>query len=149
MLDVYRLVVIETKPQRKCFFLIVLLARRVQCDGGLPACQKCSRAGRECQGYEMRLSWPRDDDKKRAIMGDLPQVTMRVRPKTNSFFINTTCRDVELYSHQPPQMEPLPGAEPSLAPYRQPELRASHMELLHYCKFETAPNCCLPIVLST
>jgi hypothetical protein len=22
----------------------------------------------------MRLSWPRDDDKKRAIMGDLPQV---------------------------------------------------------------------------
>ena len=114
-------------------------ARRVQCDGGLPTCQKCSRAGRECQGYEMRLSWPRDDDKRRAIMGDLPQVMMRVRPETNLFFINTTWREVELHSRRSLQVEPLPEAEPSSDLWRQPQLRASHMDLVHYCKFETAP----------
>ena len=72
-------------------------------------------------------------------MGDLPQVMMRVRPETNLFFINTTWREVELHSRRSLQVEPLPEAEPSSDLWRQPQLRASHMDLVHYCKFETAP----------
>lgn len=88
----------------------------------------------------MRLSWPRDDDKRRAILADLPEVMMRVRPETNLFFINTTLRDVELYSRRSPQVEPLSEAEPSPDLWRQPQLTASHMDLVYYCKFETAPS---------
>lgn len=87
----------------------------------------------------MRLSWPRDDDKRRTITGDLPPVVMRARPGTNLFFINTTSRDVVLHSRLSPQMEPLPEAETSPDQWRQPQLRASQMDLVHYCKLETAP----------
>lgn len=86
----------------------------------------------------MRLSWPRDDDKRRAIKGDLPQAMMRVGPETNLFFINTTGRDVELHRRQSPHVEPLPEAEPSLDLWRQPQLTANHIDLVHYCKVERA-----------
>lgn len=31
--------------------------RRVQCDGALPLCQKCQKAGKECLGYKKPLVW--------------------------------------------------------------------------------------------
>ncbi|KAH8646015.1 fungal-specific transcription factor domain-containing protein [Tricladium varicosporioides] len=107
-------------------------ARRIQCDGALPTCQKCSRTGRECQGYEMRLSWPRDSDKKRAITGDLPPVVMRTRSKANLSFINTTWQDMELHSHLSPQIKPFSEAELPLGLWKQPQLGVDHVQLVHY-----------------
>jgi hypothetical protein len=106
-------------------------ARKVQCDGGLPCCQKCSRAGRECQGYEMRLSWPRNDDKKRAIIVGSPQM-IHVRRETNPFFVNTTWRDIELHNRQSLRGESLPAPAPFTDLWRP----SNHMDLLHHCKFE-------------
>lgn len=83
----------------------------------------------------MRLSWPRENDKKRAIMAELPEVIMRERPRTNLFFINTTWRDVEVHRHRWPQLGPLLEAASNPELCRQPQLVASHMDLLHYCKF--------------
>lgn len=31
--------------------------RRVQCDGVIPTCQKCKKAGKECLGYKKPLVW--------------------------------------------------------------------------------------------
>jgi hypothetical protein len=137
LLDVYRLVAMPTKP-RTLLSNRPPSARRVQCDGGLPICQKCSRAGRECQGYEMRLSWPRDGDKRRAITMDLLPLVTRARAGTNPFFINTTWRDVELHTRISPQTNSLPETETSSELWRQPQLSASHMNLVHHCKLETA-----------
>lgn len=84
----------------------------------------------------MRLSWPRDDDKKRAITMDLPPVVMRARP-TNLFFINTTWRDVELHNDILPHMEPLPEAEAFPNLWRYHQVRTSDTDLIHYCKLKT------------
>lgn len=78
------------------------LARKLQCDGRLPTCKRCARSQRPCQGYEMRLSWPRDNDRKRAIVGHdapLPLRLHRLKGPAKRFFINTTWQDVEQYQH--------------------------------------------------
>ncbi|KAM3084908.1 hypothetical protein ACMFMG_003353 [Clarireedia jacksonii] len=106
--------------------------RRVRCDGGVPVCQKCSRAKRECQGYGMRLSWPRDDDKKRAIMSDSQRVVMCIKPEINKFFINTNSRDVKLHGGISQHVEPLLGIELPRVLSTYPHLKASHMDLVHY-----------------
>ncbi|KPA37129.1 transcription factor [Fusarium langsethiae] len=41
--------------------------RRIRCDRGAPACANCGRARLECQGYGLRLSWPRDGGGRRAL----------------------------------------------------------------------------------
>jgi hypothetical protein len=87
----------------------------------------------------MRLSWPRDDDKRRAIIGDFPPAMMCGMPGTNFSFINTTSWDVELYSRLASQVEQLPGAEPSPDLWNQSQLGASHMDLVRYCKSKWHP----------
>lgn len=44
------------------------LDRRIKCDLGLPTCLNCARSRRLCQGYRIRLSWPRKGDSKRAVV---------------------------------------------------------------------------------
>lgn len=46
--------------------------RRIRCDLGLPTCANCARSNQECQGYGLRLSWPRPGDKRRTILVDTP-----------------------------------------------------------------------------
>ncbi|KAK7224675.1 hypothetical protein V2G26_012678 [Clonostachys chloroleuca] len=46
--------------------------RRIRCDLGLPTCANCAKANQECQGYGLRLSWPRPGDKRRTILVDTP-----------------------------------------------------------------------------
>lgn len=41
--------------------------RRIRCDRGAPTCANCGRARLECQGYGLRLSWPRDGGGRRAL----------------------------------------------------------------------------------
>jgi hypothetical protein len=88
----------------------------------------------------MRLSWPRDDDKRRAIIGHFPPSVMCARPGTNFFFINTAGQDIELYRRLAPQVEHLPEADPSPGLWNQSELRASHMDLVYYCKSKRHPG---------
>jgi hypothetical protein len=87
----------------------------------------------------MRLSWPRDDDKRRAIIGDFPPAMMCGMPGTNFSFINTTSWDVELYSRLASQVEQLPEAESSPDLWNQSQLGASHIDLVRYCKSKWHP----------
>ncbi|RYP75116.1 hypothetical protein DL771_002577 [Monosporascus sp. 5C6A] len=109
-------------------------ARKVQCDGGLPTCNKCARAQRYCQGYEMRLSWPRDGDRRRAIVrNDAPPAVMfPSQGSTNRFFINTTCQDLELYHHLSLRMQPFHPAPSTPDSCMQPQLPMDHRDLVHY-----------------
>ncbi|KAL0942978.1 uncharacterized protein CTRU02_200864 [Colletotrichum truncatum] len=112
-------------------------ARKVQCDGDRPACKKCVRSRRECQGYELRLSWPRAGDKKRALTGtntppaiSLPHRSIEV--PSGLFFVNTSFKDLELYGYltgQTTLYQPL-GYSPNLS--RQHQQYTDHMDLIHY-----------------
>ncbi|KAG7039309.1 Zinc-finger transcription factor [Colletotrichum scovillei] len=86
---------------RKCCWTCT--ARKIQCDGTLPTCMKCDRSQRKCEGYELRLSWPREGDNKRALKGiEAPAVTAieRSNPNVvNPFFVNATSHHMELYGY--------------------------------------------------
>lgn len=79
------------------------LERKVRCDAQRPTCGNCAKARRECQGYGIQLSWPREGDVKRAVVlrdidvrqrrqrgGDLVPVPARAR------FVNVRSWDVAL-----------------------------------------------------
>ncbi|KAG7061486.1 Zinc-finger transcription factor [Colletotrichum scovillei] len=61
------------------------------------------RSQRKCEGYELRLSWPREGDNKRALKGiEAPAVTAieRSNPNVvNPFFVNATSHHMELYGY--------------------------------------------------
>ncbi|KAH7236603.1 hypothetical protein BKA59DRAFT_312156 [Fusarium tricinctum] len=62
--------------------------RRIRCDRGAPTCANCGRARLECQGYGLRLSWPRDGSERRALSA--PGSSNASQPKVSHprFFIN-------------------------------------------------------------
>ncbi|OIW26431.1 hypothetical protein CONLIGDRAFT_671996 [Coniochaeta ligniaria NRRL 30616] len=107
-------------------------ARRLQCDGGVPVCQRCARAQRKCQGYGMRLSWPRDNDKKRAITGDSPSALTRPSQQRKLFYVNATCRDVELYRYLSQRIQPPRSVQPFPHLWGQPQLSANYLDLVYF-----------------
>lgn len=114
-------------------------ARKIQCDGGLPACAKCARAQRVCQGYEMRLSWPREGDRRRSKRVDtalsVPKLSGQTeQTHTELFFVNTTWQEMEMYGYLSGQKHA--GNLVQLLPplWRQPQQQVSHMDLVQYCK---------------
>lgn len=108
------------------------LDRRVQCDGGSPACQKCIQGRRHCQGYGLRLSWPRQNDKKRAFTHAASSTVASQNLKTDISFINTTWSDLELFHHLNSRLNAL-ASPAKLWKHQHPQLNASSMELLTYC----------------
>jgi hypothetical protein len=81
------------------------LERKVRCDAQRPTCGNCAKTRRECQGYGIQLSWPRDGDGKRAVVlrdidarrrrqrgRDLDPVAVLVRAR----FVNVRSWDVAL-----------------------------------------------------
>ncbi|KAF4993436.1 hypothetical protein FDECE_13402 [Fusarium decemcellulare] len=113
------------KPRKSCW---TCAARRIRCDGNLPTCGKCAQSQLRCQGYESRLSWPREDDKRRAIVATpmtLPLDQLSERPIT-LFLINTTCKDMELDSGPPVRVSFAQALS------NQPQLQADHADLLHH-----------------
>ncbi|KAI8663194.1 Zn(2)-C6 fungal-type domain-containing protein [Fusarium keratoplasticum] len=109
-------------------------ARKIRCDGGLPTCGKCAQSQIHCQGYEPRLSWPRDDDNRRAMVVNplgIPTKELSVRPST-LFLINTTFNDMELYGHRTSRMylDRLVTFSPILP--NRPQVQAEHTCLLQY-----------------
>lgn len=81
--------------------LILNADRKIACDKSIPKCQTCLKKGRECMGYGLRLSWPREDDQRRSVLGIDP-----ARSKSASQgwspqweFVNVFSADIELYNN--------------------------------------------------
>ncbi|KAF4972586.1 hypothetical protein FSARC_859 [Fusarium sarcochroum] len=71
-------------------------ARKVRCDQTLPTCNRCLKAGRHCKGYGMRLSWPRRNDTRRAIVGPAPRQARLAVVQSEPQLVNTSSRDIKL-----------------------------------------------------
>lgn len=69
------------------------------CDQTVPNCNRCVKAGRHCEGYGTRLSWPRRNDPRRAVIGPAPAPTERQVPAAQSGIrlVNASSWDVELF----------------------------------------------------
>lgn len=65
------------------------------CDRTLPTCTRCARAGRRCDGYGTRLSWPREGDARRAVIGPAPIERRRYDAR---HFVNTSTGDIEMHA---------------------------------------------------
>ncbi|KAF4338092.1 zinc-finger transcription factor [Fusarium beomiforme] len=122
------------KPRKACW---TCTARKIQCDGLRPKCGKCDRSQLVCQGYETRLSWPRNNDRKRAIVcNTTQQVPSSPRKKSEIpsglFLINTSSQDVELYNYLSSQyQQALVTTSPS-STLKQPGIHANQNELFQY-----------------
>lgn len=117
----------------------LLPERKVSCDRALPACTPCTRSNRPCKGYALRLSWPRNTDRKRAILGPTPpphaqaQQDRRIR---HIHGIHVTSRDIEVYRSLMAGALGQPGGIPvypalSAFPAR---ITVREKDLFHYCK---------------
>ena len=74
--------------------------RKVRCDLGYPKCSNCLHAKRECSGYGLRLSWPRESDERRAITYSPPSANSAVPDKLDTVgldFLNVSTSDVYRY----------------------------------------------------
>jgi len=73
----------------------VIAERKISCDRKTPVCRNCIGSNRPCHRYTVLLSWPRTDDRRRAMVAHpkLPFLS-----KGTCTFINTTWRDVELHN---------------------------------------------------
>ncbi|CAG9984561.1 unnamed protein product [Clonostachys byssicola] len=76
--------------------------RRIRCDRKVPACANCTAAKLQCQGYGLRLSWPRAGDRKRALLapdvGSWDNCNAPPGGVSNSrYFINMQDRHVAAY----------------------------------------------------
>ncbi|RYC65036.1 hypothetical protein CHU98_g1145 [Xylaria longipes] len=122
-----------TKSRRGCW---TCKSRKIQCDQGVPNCRRCVQARRECEGYGLRLSWPRENDKKRAIVAVSPVTGASMRTRHQSFgpFINTTSQDIELYRHlaSPGKLKTPSSGLLSAKLWIQPRSEVTDMELVHY-----------------
>ncbi|KAI1419556.1 fungal-specific transcription factor domain-containing protein [Xylaria sp. FL1777] len=122
-----------TKSRQGCW---TCKARKVRCDRGVPACQRCTTAQRECEGYGLRLSWPRENDRKRSIRAHMPTISTQteMRYSGGDPLINTTSHDVELYQYLSfaRASKPRNPALTSLKLLRTPQADVTHNELLCY-----------------
>ncbi|PLB49745.1 hypothetical protein P170DRAFT_456280 [Aspergillus steynii IBT 23096] len=73
--------------------------RRILCDRALPTCVQCSKSGRTCQGYGLRLSWPNANDRKRAKVGKLPRARKGGRRVSDPLLVNASSWDIEMHYH--------------------------------------------------
>lgn len=71
---------------------------KIGCDLSFPACQNCLQSKKKCMGYGLRLSWPQNSDRRRAIV--LDQQTLPAQ-QSLSFrrlrFLGTTTSDLDLH----------------------------------------------------
>lgn len=131
LLDVYRCV--DMCPQARYPPNRVTPARRIQCDGHLPTCRKCVRAQRKCEGYNMRLSWPKDSDKKRAIVADSPPAFLN-SGRRNNFFVNTTSQDMQVYRDITLRVQPYPLIRSIPKLWMQSQPFQKYTDLIQHCK---------------
>ncbi|KAI0102374.1 fungal-specific transcription factor domain-containing protein [Nemania sp. FL0031] len=118
--------------------------RRVRCDRGLPSCANCARVRQACQGYGVRLSWPKIGDTRRAIVGRVSRPLATNYKRTGIELVHASYFDVEMYHylvelratgvdddvvvHPPNLILPLP------LPLKLVDLNAEDLELLQHFK---------------
>ena len=72
--------------------------RKIRCGMQMPGCTNCSRAGRSCAGYGIRLSWP-ESRGRRALFNASPPRRDDVGGGTSYGslrFVNVTAQDTRL-----------------------------------------------------
>ncbi|KIV87266.1 hypothetical protein PV11_02821 [Exophiala sideris] len=75
---------------------VKLFERKVRCDSRWPRCGNCTKARRVCQGNGIQLSWPRDGDRKRAIIWrETCGAANTLQPNVKGF-LNTSSWDISL-----------------------------------------------------
>ncbi|KFH41725.1 hypothetical protein ACRE_075650 [Hapsidospora chrysogenum ATCC 11550] len=76
----------------------VCAKRKVLCDGARPACERCIRANRRCDGYALRLSWPAQKGSRRAVVVALPHYERAAgRDSAGPRFVNVSSWDVKAH----------------------------------------------------
>lgn len=79
------------------------LGRAIRCDRARPNCSNCTHAKRKCQWYGLRLSWPRDNDRRRAIVSKPPRPSHSAPTSADQIsearFVHTSHWDIELYNN--------------------------------------------------
>ncbi|EPE02448.1 hypothetical protein F503_00716 [Ophiostoma piceae UAMH 11346] len=90
--------------------------RKIACDKTLPGCFKCQQRGKACEGYGLRLSWPKDDDVRRSVRGDHFLLT-GLNSSTDYSFVYASMHDMDLLHGRPVLFDRLsfPGIPASLA----------------------------------
>ncbi|CAK7229192.1 hypothetical protein SCUCBS95973_007138 [Sporothrix curviconia] len=69
--------------------------RKIACDRALPGCDKCRQRGKTCEGYGLRLSWPKDNDARRSARGDGHYIQ---RQMTAAYeFVDASMHDIDLF----------------------------------------------------
>jgi hypothetical protein len=76
--------------------------RSIICDGFKPECKQCSESNRKCQWSGLRLSWPRNNDRRRFIVSN-SQSPCSSSPTSaqasDAQFVHTSNWDMELFHH--------------------------------------------------
>lgn len=132
--EVYLLVQFSTRP------LTTNLDRRISCDRGLPVCLHCIRSNLQCQGYGMRLSWPKASDRKRALHGIATPLKAKQSGDLASPFriVNTSTWDIEIHYYLTNtgfNTRPIIPTPVSWTPITSDE----DYNLLQYCKYTGTP----------
>jgi len=79
------------------FLLTAFPDRRILCDRGLPACAQCTRSNRICQGYGLRLSWPKANDQKRFLTGKTSSDMKNTSSSSKSLLVNVSAWDLKMH----------------------------------------------------
>ncbi|KAI1325286.1 fungal-specific transcription factor domain-containing protein [Xylariaceae sp. FL0255] len=110
--------------------------RKLSCDRVFPSCDRCSRSGLTCRGYQIRLSWPREVDRKRFIVGRPPPKGGRPGSRSVVRLINTSFRDIQMYHARalltPTIIYPSPG------PFQRLRPGSKEPNLLQYFHFRAS-----------
>lgn len=114
---------------------LLWLDRRISCDRTLPLCLHCVRSNRQCKGYELRLSWPRATDRKRAMIGPAPSKVKGSSIGTSPLrLMNTSVSDIEIHYYLTGSRFKTLPAIPTPMSWGPIKLSADY-NLLEYCKW--------------
>ncbi|KAF2272616.1 uncharacterized protein EI97DRAFT_406091 [Westerdykella ornata] len=87
--------------------------RKIRCDRNTPACLQCIRTNRVCKGYGLRLSWPRPNDKRRAMVANHLQLHLKLpnmeKSAMDARLIHAYASDVALHYHLSASLPAQPG----------------------------------------
>ncbi|KAL3465892.1 hypothetical protein BJX64DRAFT_252132 [Aspergillus heterothallicus] len=71
--------------------------RRILCDRATPSCAQCARSNRVCKGYGIRLSWPKTNNAKRAVVGAPLRGRRGARQLLSSSLVNVSDFDIKMH----------------------------------------------------
>ncbi|KAL4966727.1 Zn(II)2Cys6 transcription factor [Aspergillus stella-maris] len=121
--------------------------RRIACDKALPACSQCRQSSRKCKGYGIRLSWPRANDPKRAVVCRAPvRLSKPNAVRGFQFQVNASSWDIEVHHNVLGSLSTFPAKPSTITPlpFDAFEYNDSEGQLFEY--FKTTASKSLPIL---